>query len=436
MLGERSCADYLRTHWPWPNASDDAPVVLTSATSVPRRWLLGLSAAREGLPLVVASLGEPGGWKWNEGTARKLPGARAAVEMLSSARPSAAVIMLDGSDTTVLNPWQSTAAPAALSKLGQEAVLVGGECNSWPICYEQAYDSNPPDGYRDCRARSLHTCYPNGGTFLARAAPMLAFLRALEAAVAATLESRRGRLRPGGAALALAEESESRRARATNITRRGGNRGGAARGFALARLPQLVRVPAEGAVDQIRQGLRVVLGRAARAARGLASARQAGWQRTGRARVSALAQRHEPRGRSGPTSEAGERRKWQRSAALCRAFERTARAPGAPPAVCQTARAARPPPRGPPVVGPSGAARARGEHEREHTCAVRGDAAWPGARPRQRGVSAIAPCSTMWYSTSQQTVRSEGVCCSRVWLVARLKKFGAHGGRREYMEYL
>jgi hypothetical protein len=189
MLGERSCADYLRTHWPWPNASDDAPVVLTSATSVPRRWLLGLSAAREGLPLVVASLGEPGGWKWNEGTARKLPGARAAVEMLSSARPSAAVIMLDGSDTTVLNPWQSTAAPAALSKLGQEAVLVGGECNSWPICYEQAYDSNPPDGYRDCRARSLHTCYPNGGTFLARAAPMLAFLRALEAAVAATLAS-------------------------------------------------------------------------------------------------------------------------------------------------------------------------------------------------------------------------------------------------------
>lgn len=184
-----ACAEYLSSHWPWPNAHANEPIVLTSATSVAKRWLLGLSAARQGLPVVLAGLGEPGGWKWNEGTARKLPGARTAVEMLSLARPSATILMLDGSDTALLNPWASTAAPTALNDLGDSAVLVGGECNSWPVCYEQAYAANPPDGYRECRARSLETCYPNGGTFLGRAAPMLAFLRALEAAVTETLAS-------------------------------------------------------------------------------------------------------------------------------------------------------------------------------------------------------------------------------------------------------
>ena len=116
----------------------------------------------------------------------KLPGARTVVEMLSASIGT--TLMLDGSDTALLNPWASTAAPTAPNDLGDSAVLVGGECNSWPVCY----------GKRTLPTR--RTAIANAGRVrwkraIQMAAPSLGALRrcllseALEAAVTETLAS-------------------------------------------------------------------------------------------------------------------------------------------------------------------------------------------------------------------------------------------------------
>ena len=109
------------------------------------------------------------------------------MELLHAARSSQPTFFVDGLDTAVLNPWASTTGPAALAGLREDALLVGGECTSWPLCYEAQYEALP--AFRRCRESGSPSCYPNGGTFFARAGTMLAFLTSLEAMVEATQAS-------------------------------------------------------------------------------------------------------------------------------------------------------------------------------------------------------------------------------------------------------
>ncbi|KAL1504535.1 hypothetical protein AB1Y20_010937 [Prymnesium parvum] len=154
----------------WRPGAD--PVVATFATSVSSPWLLGLSAAARGLPLLVAGLGTsfPRYFNWWLGYGKKLPGSRRAAQLLAALAPRAPVVWVDSTDTMIVNPLLSSAARAldeVLAQRGTHRVLSGAECYSWPRCYEEDYARDAQ--HVACTARSP-TCYPNSGTYLSTAA--------------------------------------------------------------------------------------------------------------------------------------------------------------------------------------------------------------------------------------------------------------------------
>eukprot|EP00966_Prymnesium_polylepis_P329981 7385658-Prymnesium_polylepis.1 len=142
-----------------------SPIILSYATSIREPWLLGLSAARAGLPLVVSGLGHSSGqYRWYWGFARKVPwGARAAEMVARAMAPhNPPVIWTDSTDTIVLPPLAGSAASVVSHVLrhqadGRHVAYIGGECNSWPRCYEREYEADA--AHLDCRTRSKQ-CYP------------------------------------------------------------------------------------------------------------------------------------------------------------------------------------------------------------------------------------------------------------------------------------
>lgn len=112
------------------------PIVATFATSVNEPWLLGLSAARQGLPLVVAGLGRkfPRHFSWWLGYGKKLPGSRRAAQLIHALAPRSSVVWVDSTDTVIVNPLAGSAASAVahvMESNGPFRVVVGAECWSW-----------------------------------------------------------------------------------------------------------------------------------------------------------------------------------------------------------------------------------------------------------------------------------------------------------------
>jgi uncharacterized membrane protein YgcG len=148
------------------------PIVVTYATSVPNHWLLAKSAALHGVPLVLAGLGRRG-WQWYQGGGGKLKGTARALQLLHALAPDSPIVFADGGDTVIANPWSDAAA----ERVRQSAdILTGGECNSWPLCYNASYLRDAH--YRTCIAEHP-TCYPNSGTYLGHAAALHAFVSGL-----------------------------------------------------------------------------------------------------------------------------------------------------------------------------------------------------------------------------------------------------------------
>ena len=168
-----SLSSILRVHsTPGHRLAVDGPIILAVATSVDENWPLGLSAALHGLPLAVVGLGQPG-WSWTTGNAGKLPLLRAALQQLHKLAPHRAVVVADATDTVVANPFSSS-----LLRRG-DAVVVSGECNSWPRCYRRLYAQHAP--HQRC-LRRWAACYPNSGAFVGRnPGLLLEFLDALNA---------------------------------------------------------------------------------------------------------------------------------------------------------------------------------------------------------------------------------------------------------------
>ena len=168
-----SLSSILRVHsTPGHRLAADGPIILAVATSVDENWPLGLSAALHGLPLAVVGLGQPG-WSWTTGNAGKLPLLRAALQQLHQLSPHRAVVVADATDTVVANPYSSS-----LLRRG-DAVVVSGECNSWPRCYRRLYAQHAP--HQRC-LRRWAACYPNSGAFVGRTPGLLLeFLDALNA---------------------------------------------------------------------------------------------------------------------------------------------------------------------------------------------------------------------------------------------------------------
>lgn len=133
------CAQAVNASGSWSAGS--GPVLLTYATSVPPLWGLGLSAVRHGVPLVLAGLGMPG-WNWWEGGGPKIPGTRRAAELVHALGPSAPVALVDSSDVLVAN-MLAAHQRQALADAVAGRVLLGAECNSWPICYRDHYAGDP-----------------------------------------------------------------------------------------------------------------------------------------------------------------------------------------------------------------------------------------------------------------------------------------------------
>ena len=169
------CVKLVRASAWQPNSG---PVVLAYATGIQQDWQLGTSAASHGAPLVLAGLGRRG-WQWWNGGGGKLPGTARALQILQALAPNAPIVFADSGDTMVANHYSQEQARSRL--LDSSSVLTGAECNSWPLCYNQSYMRD--QRFRRC-LKAHATCYPNSGTYLGHAAPLLAFVRGLQRTMA------------------------------------------------------------------------------------------------------------------------------------------------------------------------------------------------------------------------------------------------------------
>lgn len=159
-------ASYLacaRNAW----SAGTGPIIFTVATHLSEAWVLGLSAAQHGLPLVVAGLGLPG-WSWHLGSGgnvQKLAIARRALRVLHLLAPNVPVIFADATDTMILNPPTASNSGWAASLQWLRAsggVLVSAECNSYPRCYRRLYARLAE--HQAC-LRAWSACYPNSGLY-------------------------------------------------------------------------------------------------------------------------------------------------------------------------------------------------------------------------------------------------------------------------------
>ena len=128
-------------------------------------WVLGLSAAYHGQPLIVQGLG----MRWG-GVGIKLPAARRATQLLQALQPLARIVFADGSDTVVANPphlfrreWPNAGSTMTMSS----------ECGSFPLCYAERYRRHR--AHQACRKRSS-TCFPNSGVYTGYAEAILEVL--------------------------------------------------------------------------------------------------------------------------------------------------------------------------------------------------------------------------------------------------------------------
>ena len=146
-------------------------LLVSYSTFLPSEWLLGLSAALHGVPLVLVGLGRAWG-----GHADKFYGALSAARLLAQMPRTrkAAVVFADAFDTMVVNPPALTGALRALSKAKESYTLLSSECNSWPHCYRPLYAQ---DGELSrCLPDPRRTCYINSGVYASSSSSELATL--------------------------------------------------------------------------------------------------------------------------------------------------------------------------------------------------------------------------------------------------------------------
>ena len=94
-----------------------SPAILTYTTSRPsKNWLLGLTAASQGLPIVVAGLGRSAFGFGS--TAPRVMGYLRALQIMDSAAPGSIAVVTDSTDTVVVNAADAaTSAGRALEQL-------------------------------------------------------------------------------------------------------------------------------------------------------------------------------------------------------------------------------------------------------------------------------------------------------------------------------
>eukprot|EP00966_Prymnesium_polylepis_P182697 4232981-Prymnesium_polylepis.1 len=154
-----------------------SPAILTYTTSLPsKNWLLGLTAASHGLPIVLAGLGRSA-FSFGS-TERKVIGQFRALQIMDSAAPGSLAAVVDGTDTVIVNAAdEATSAGRALERArerGDPLVLVAAECGAWPKCYAPLYAHDAT--HQQCRAEGNPTCFANSGAYLGATGPLVSML--------------------------------------------------------------------------------------------------------------------------------------------------------------------------------------------------------------------------------------------------------------------
>ncbi len=151
-----------------PAAEGPPLAVLTYATVLPVDWLLGTSAARARVPLVLVGLGDA--HDRSRLFTDKYTALLRAARALAQAWPTTALVLADAWDVVIANPLDrvSAAARHAVDSVRRsEHVLLSTECNSWPRCYRGLFEADP--GLSRCLKRAGHTCFANGGLWMGSA---------------------------------------------------------------------------------------------------------------------------------------------------------------------------------------------------------------------------------------------------------------------------
>ena len=156
-ISDASLSDCARKLQSWN--STPGPIVATFATSIREPWLLGLSAARGGMPIVVAGHGRSfrSHFNWWLGYGKKLPGSgrkahplhqygspclrasaglhsmlqipfpvvAGAAQVMRALAPGRTVMWVDATDTVVVNPMVGSAARALIDVVNVAQCSVG-----------------------------------------------------------------------------------------------------------------------------------------------------------------------------------------------------------------------------------------------------------------------------------------------------------------------
>ena len=164
------------------SARRGSAIILAFASHIQAPWLLGASAAMHNMPLVVAGLGTPGGWPWYYGATPKLPASRRAAQLLRALTPAQPVALVDSFDVLVAN-HPPLEVRTVLTQLGDDEVIVGGECTMFPRCRAEELRALP--SWRTCYAEGHNACSPNGGFILGRPYALQRLLDAMMGLLAA-----------------------------------------------------------------------------------------------------------------------------------------------------------------------------------------------------------------------------------------------------------
>lgn len=177
-----SCASVVRSWFEQQQRKQQAPVILlTFSTSNPKRWLLGLSAALHGVPLVVAGFGHP--WNVNDTLAKVVGTLNAVTALHEGVGGTPTIVFADATDTVLLNSPSAWLESQEVQPSGSSDVLVSGECASYPTCYASLYDRHAPVHVQACasrrRAGLSRACFVNSGSYLGKSSSLLQWLRAV-----------------------------------------------------------------------------------------------------------------------------------------------------------------------------------------------------------------------------------------------------------------
>ena len=104
------------------------------ADAVPAHWLLGLTAAARGLPLIIVGLGRPFNGVWP-----RIAREHDAAQIIRELAPDVPLLSVEA-DTVVVNDVSEQVASTARRVIERpDLVVLHTECARWPQCHAEEF---------------------------------------------------------------------------------------------------------------------------------------------------------------------------------------------------------------------------------------------------------------------------------------------------------